>query len=276
MINIFFLISLIMYLVYSIWKLRKDLHMIQLNSYVTNRFFKWIKQNFVNIIKAKDFLPAFALIPLYFEKIYVFNLIWIACYCFLFLTRGKVQEKKKLVFTNRVKRLFTISILLIILVLSIIYSKVLLSNNLIIPFIFLILLNPLSSIVMLTSNLLITPVEKSINRWFYNDARKKIKQMNRLTVIGITGSFGKTTTKYILNKILSEKYNTLMTPESYNTPMGITKIIRTQLKPTHDIFIAEMGAMQKGDISELCRLVSPKIGLLTACVIWKYRKYNLN
>jgi UDP-N-acetylmuramoyl-tripeptide--D-alanyl-D-alanine ligase len=83
-------------------------------------------------------------------------------------------------------------------------------------------------------------------------------------VIAITGSYGKTSTKYILNSMLSQKFNVLMTPDSYNTPMGICKVIRGQLEPEHEIFIVEMGAYQRGDIRELCRLVYPEIGILTA------------
>jgi len=88
--------------------------------------------------------------------------------------------------------------------------------------------------------------------------------MPNLKIIGITGSFGKTSTKYILSKILAEKFNVLMTPESYNTAMGVTKVIRTDLKPIHEVFIVEMGAKQPGDIKELCELTSPQFGILTA------------
>ena len=55
-----------------------------------------------------------------------------------------------------------------------------------------------------------------------------------------------------------------MTPDSYNTPMGICKVIRGQLTAEHEIFIVEMGAYKRGDIRELCNLASPQIGILTA------------
>ena len=67
-----------------------------------------------------------------------------------------------------------------------------------------------------------------------------------------------------MEEILSEGYLTLATPESYNTPMGVTRVIRESLRPIHEVFIAEMGAKKPGDIRELCGLVSPKIGVLTA------------
>jgi UDP-N-acetylmuramoyl-tripeptide--D-alanyl-D-alanine ligase len=108
------------------------------------------------------------------------------------------------------------------------------------------------------------PIEKGINRWYINDAKKILKGMGKLVVIGITGSYGKTSTKYFLNKVLSSKYNVLMTPESYNTPMGVVKTIRTQLKSFHEIFICEMGAKYTGEIMEICDIVNPKYGIITS------------
>ena len=81
---------------------------------------------------------------------------------------------------------------------------------------------------------------------------------------GITGSYGKTSSKMLLGRVLAESKYTLVTPDSYNTPMGITLTVRQQLKPIHQVFVAEMGARQRGDIKELCDLVQPEIGVLTA------------
>lgn len=64
--------------------------------------------------------------------------------------------------------------------------------------------------------------------------------------------------------VLGEKYQTLATPASYNTPMGITRTIREMLSPVDEVFVCEMGAKQKGDIDELCQLVHPTIGVLTS------------
>ena len=55
-----------------------------------------------------------------------------------------------------------------------------------------------------------------------------------------------------------------MTPESYNTPMGVVKTIRTSLRATHDVFVCEMGAKYVGDIRELCELVQPDDGIVTS------------
>ncbi|MBR2629479.1 MAG: UDP-N-acetylmuramoyl-tripeptide--D-alanyl-D-alanine ligase, partial [Alistipes sp.] len=119
-------------------------------------------------------------------------------------------------------------------------------------------------IVMLTANLLNKPWEALIARWYYNDAKRILRSMPDLTIIGITGSFGKTSTKHYLYRILSEKYNVLMTPGNSNTTLGVIRTIREYLKPHHQIFIVEMGAKQRGDIKEICDLVNPSIGIVTA------------
>ena len=112
--------------------------------------------------------------------------------------------------------------------------------------------------------LLVWPLEKAIQYAYFADARKKLLANDRLIRIGITGSYGKTSTKFILAAILSQKYNVLATPASFNTPMGLTRVIRERLTPAHQVFIGEMGARHRRDIRELCDLVHPTIGILTS------------
>lgn len=95
-------------------------------------------------------------------------------------------------------------------------------------------------------------------------ANFKISKRKDLIVIGVTGSYGKTSTKEILARLLEIKYKVLKTPDSYNTPLGISKIINQKLKPDHQVFVVEMGAHQKGDIKALCNLVKPGIGIITS------------
>ena len=105
----------------------------------------------------------------------------------------------------------------------------------------------------------IKPLQK-----YLNEAKAILKDHKDLIKIGITGSFGKTTTKNIMQAMLSEQYNSLMTPASYNTPMGITRTIREMLKPIHKVFVCEMGADHVGDITELMEFVKPQIGVVTS------------
>ena len=121
-----------------------------------------------------------------------------------------------------------------------------------------------SYIFILLINIINTPIEKIIQLKYYNMAKAKLELNPNLKVIGITGSYGKTSTKYIVGTILSQKYNTLITPESYNTTMGVVRTINEKLDNTHQVFVCEMGAKNIGDIKEICDLVKPKYGILTA------------
>ena len=126
------------------------------------------------------------------------------------------------------------------------------------------LIPAVSGYYLLFVNLLLRPVETSINNKLLNEARQKLANWPELKKVGITGSYGKTTCKMMLAAMLSEQYITLATPGSVNTPMGLTRIIREDLKPINEAFIAEMGAREPGNIQELMELVQPKMGMLTA------------
>ena len=121
-----------------------------------------------------------------------------------------------------------------------------------------------STYVVILINSINKPIEDSINKGFYNAAKKKLEEMPNMKVIGITGSYGKTSTKYILSTILEQKYNVLMTPESFNTTLGVVRTINENLNSMHQIFVCEMGAKNIGDIKEICDLVHPEYGILTA------------
>lgn len=112
--------------------------------------------------------------------------------------------------------------------------------------------------------LLLAPTERAMGRVFVRKAKRKLATYPDLVRVGITGSFGKTSTKNFLDTILREKYSVCATPFNYNTPMGITKTVLQDLSFGHQVFIAEMGARQRGDIKELCEIVEPTFGILTS------------
>jgi UDP-N-acetylmuramoyl-tripeptide--D-alanyl-D-alanine ligase len=94
-------------------------------------------------------------------------------------------------------------------------------------------------------------------------AKRKRNQFKKLLVIGITGSYGKTSTKEFLATILSEKFKVLKTKEHQNSEVGISRCILEELKPEEEIFVVEMGAYNRGGIKLLSDIVKPKIGILT-------------
>lgn len=190
------------------------------------------------------------------------------------LKEDEKQIKKPFVLTNRAKRLNGVNMVVnlsLIVILLIIFTLILKDKSIYISIIglfiisilfFLIYLN--QAFAILLSNMIILPVEENINKNFYDKAKTKIESREDLIVIGITGSFGKTSTKFVLGTILEEKFKVLNTPESYNTPMGLSKTINNELKEEHEVFIAELGARNIGDIKEVARLTRPQIGVITS------------
>lgn len=117
--------------------------------------------------------------------------------------------------------------------------------------------------IMATTCIILLPIDKLIHAQYRQLAENKLKQLNSI-IIGITGSYGKTTTKHILNHLLQKYKPTLMTPGSVNTPMGIAKIINEQLNKKHHFFIVEMGAYNIGSIQKICNLTPPQIAMVTS------------
>ena len=110
---------------------------------------------------------------------------------------------------------------------------------------------------------LMEPISILLRHRFIRLACKKRESFKDLQVIGITGSYGKTSTKEFLATILETKFNILKTSGNQNSEMGISQCILQELKPEHKIFICEMGAYNKGGIKLLCNIVKPKIGIIT-------------
>jgi UDP-N-acetylmuramoyl-tripeptide--D-alanyl-D-alanine ligase len=123
----------------------------------------------------------------------------------------------------------------------------------------------LSPLFLIVGNLLAIPVEAGVRQGYLRRARGVLRDLAP-TVIGITGSYGKTSTKHYLAHILNGRYRTVATPKSYNTLMGVTLAINTVLKSESDVdyFIVEMGAYIEGEIAEICRLAQPQISIVTA------------
>ncbi len=88
--------------------------------------------------------------------------------------------------------------------------------------------------------------------------RKQLKA----TFIGITGTNGKTTTKELINQVLSKKYNVQATKGNFNNHIGVPLTLLS-VKPEHDMAIIEMGANHQGEIADLCKIAMPEYGYVT-------------
>ena len=258
-------------LVYMLLNFKRDIHIFQQNSYRPERYMRWLKKNFMPAWRLMDVALLFLLLSTLLKPLVTGVIVSIVLIVKMaVLLRAKY--KKPLVFTKRVWRLYAcVGILALAAVLPFCLQTYFDAGSIEeVSLTFrtagtvILGLSVFSWAVMLLSAYIMTPVERHINNGFRKDAIKRLESMPDLKVIGITGSFGKTSTKHYLHRILSEKYDTLMTPGSFNTPMGVIRTVREMMKPYCEVFICEMGAKQKGDIREICDLVHPDYGILTA------------
>ncbi|MEL7041438.1 MAG: UDP-N-acetylmuramoyl-tripeptide--D-alanyl-D-alanine ligase [Pseudomonadota bacterium] len=161
--------------------------------------------------------------------------------------------KKKLVPTERLKRIrwLTRGLFLISLVLLALH-----------PIMVFVILQLVPLLIML-SNRALRPMQEQINQGFVDQAVDKLQTFQPVT-IGITGSFGKTTTKHILAEVLASAGPVFYSPGSINTVLGLTRNIREKLQRGHQFFIAEMGAYGIGSIKRLCDFANPEFAIVTA------------
>lgn len=262
-----FILALIVGAVGAMLSLVRQYQMLQQNSYFASRYFGWIKSAFsLPLCLLKCALMGIAVWAAVLSNDILKNSMILFAVLALFMgwkgfSKNSVSVKK-LAFTARVKRMFAFSgVLLIGLGVAGFFTSQLLQLILVTIFILLIVF---PEILCLISLFALMPCEKMIARHYVNDAKKILHSLPDIKVIGITGSYGKTGTKYILTRILSERFNVLCTPESFNTAMGVVRTIREKLRADTEIFVCEMGAKNVGDIKEICDIVHPDMGLITS------------
>jgi len=103
-----------------------------------------------------------------------------------------------------------------------------------------------------------------LKKVYIRRATKKLHAYTQLIVVGITGSYGKSSTKEFLSQILATSHTVVKTPKNVNTEIGIAKCILQTNFQNADVFVVEMGAYRIGEIQKICTMVQPKIGILTA------------
>lgn len=264
-----FYISLISYVLLLIYSYKRALHMAQQNLYNDDhRFLKWTIKDMKNIktpLKCSLIvLVTYIILLLLNLKPNLITYIYFFVVCLIILIQ-KIKESRqsdtkiKFVVTARVKRQIITNVILTgLFFFTLTYVK---NNNLVC--LLLIIYEILINFVIMLSIIINKPIEKLVYLSYKTKAVSKLKSMNNLKVIGITGSYGKTSSKNILSDILNVKYNALPSPKNFNTPYGLIITVNNHLDKFDDILIAEMGAYKVGEIKELCDLVKPKYGILT-------------
>jgi len=252
----------------------KFLQAIQLSNYKIKGYFSWIKETkggqWGRLI-VLSFLSSAALLitnvlleDLFIYKIMTYiGLIFYLIFCIVYIVNQySTPQKTPLKYTQRMTRLVVVYGVLIF-ILSMVFLNV---SFLYIPYFkygAIGLIPMFIPILVCLAYYITLPFELLHNKSFIKKAKKKLSEHKKLLKIGVTGSYGKTSVKNILETLLSVKYKVCSSPLSYNTPLGLSKTILNDLESSDEIFIAEMGARYVGDINELCEIIKPDIGVIT-------------
>lgn len=286
---LFLIIYLVAYIAAVVMGLRHYTHMLQLSSYQFQGYFRYLKSKPHRYGLHIGYLCVTILLGVLGRNglSRAFSILSFAFLVFLIIQYLPKKAKKKFVVTKRVWRLFITYFVLAALFMGIsawcFFSGketpasifITLNKNVsnftietngkrLVSAVLIAVFMGFLPLITALANLINKPVEKRVNDWFIHDAQRILKEHPGLRIIGITGSYGKTSVKYYLWTLLSEGFRVLMTPESFNTPMGIVRTIREQMTPMHEIFICEMGARHVHDIKEITDIVHPDDGMLTS------------
>ena len=127
--------------------------------------------------------------------------------------------------------------------------------------------------IVLLAAYAILPWEDAVAKRFLGEADRRMRRFPG-RVLGITGSYGKTSMKYVVADLLSARYRVLKTPAGVNTTMGITRVVREDLRDDHEVFVVEMSAYGPGEIRDVCDLVHPSLGILTAVGVQHLERFG--
>lgn len=263
---LYFIFSILVFAIFVAIKSKKALHMLQQNWYDDDhRYVKWIVTN-----RNKVFVTTDSFIIIFVSFLFINGYMQVALFAafyfinIYFIRNKHRKEQIKLSFniTTRIKRIMvTLTILYLIPIICMCFYL----DSAILPYYYLILgaMAYLTPFLVMFANIINIPVEKQVFYHYRRIAKRKLKSIVNLKVVGITGSYGKTSSKNIVSDVLNIKMNATPTPKNFNTPYGLIRSINNHLDKFTDVFIAEMGAFKRGEIKELCKLVKPSYGILT-------------
>ena len=250
---------------------RRMLHLLQLEHYESARLLLWLRRRGEltdgTSLGAVSVLVCAALALV--RNSVIALLLWLGFGAALLVFGRRAPRRadiKPLVFTERARRLFAAALVVpaAAVALGVALTPVLGSD---VPLALAAAVVAACTIacpwLVIGANAGLAPVQRRINRRFEASARATLASVAPV-VIGITGSYGKTTTKVCVGAVLAEHEPTLITPASFNSFLGVIRTINEHLAPAHRAFVVEMGMYRAGDIAELCELVRPSIGVLTS------------
>lgn len=256
-------------------RLRYFLHVFQLEGYKRNEFLVWGTSRFGQLFLRLS--HTFAVVVLIASWLLVSSgrpftgaLLALALWPVLFASSRiyrRSETKKPLRYTPRLVRLLATSAILALLwpLLGVFVGARAADDTGFLWYLGGLLIADLGAPVwVLLASAIAAPVEAAVQEGFKIQARETLRRRRNLTVIGITGSYGKTSVKFIIAEILRQRYSVLATPGSYNTPMGICLVVNDKLQPEHQVLVLEMGMRYAGDIKELCEIAPPDVAVITS------------
>lgn len=107
------------------------------------------------------------------------------------------------------------------------------------------------------------PLEKRLSRKYVRRAAAALRRVSP-TVVGITGSYGKTSTKQYVRHLAEGDRRVVASPASFNNRLGLARAVNDHLTPDAEVFVAEMGTYGLGEIAEMCGWIPPRIAIITA------------
>jgi UDP-N-acetylmuramoyl-tripeptide--D-alanyl-D-alanine ligase len=263
-------LTLVVALAFTYKRTLTYLHIFQQDEYDSGRFLRWVGSHWAIDRKISCVIAAFAVLQL--SRVISVNQAQLVVGLtflvgFFFERDPRRQAKKALILTERARRVFIVS-LIFSAALSLV-ALVLRSSQVV----FWLLPLQFIPIALVISTAVLSGSENNVQRRYWTEAHEKLLSLHPI-VIGITGSFGKTSVKHILGHILETQAPTLITPGSVNTPMGITRIIREKLTRQHKYFVCEMGAYGPGSISRICELAPPEVAILVSIGKAHYERFK--
>lgn len=128
-----------------------------------------------------------------------------------------------------------------------------------------LVLSPLLSLLIVTVAVLLTrPFAYAVRTKTIEKAKALIESRPDIISVGISGSYGKTSTKEFLFQMLSTKYKVAKTDENKNTDVGVAQSILQNIKPDTKYFIAEVGAYRQGEVAKATKVFMPQHAIITA------------
>lgn len=271
LLSLLWIAATVPYMIFAVLRLSAELNEMQqkgyLNEIYLHRFGEKSERTY------PDLLGLLAAVPLMFFDTVVGELValllWVMAYV-LFIRNGeKKRSRRTVVFTERATRLYVIilamffipAIVLLFLGvanlgISSVARGICLGIIALLPF--------FAPFIVSLANTASQPFEEHKREESFGEAKAILAARDDLLKVAVTGSYGKTSAKQALHRMLEEKYYTLTPAGSHTDAADIGHVICHRLKPLHEAFVVEMGAREPGDIGELCDLVAPQYGIITA------------